>query len=112
MLDKLDYNSKVLELLNCDSTYERCDSKMWLKMSLEFSQKVRKILSNCRGGGGMKYLLESAPSCPFLRATVKTHKVGFPARPITNDVVVRLTDSQQNSAPTWPRRLGGFLDDL
>ena len=84
LLDKVDYDRKVLELLDCRDTYDKCDSKTWRKMSLDFSRKARKIMTSCRGGKSLLRLLESAPNCPFLRVTVKTHKDGYPARPITN----------------------------
>ena len=77
ILDRVDYDSKVLNLLNCVDTYEPIGSQVWLDMSKEFNRKAKKIISNSVGGSQLKRLPECDPRCPFLRCTVKTHKDGF-----------------------------------
>ena len=84
LLDRVDYVSKMMDLLNDPVTYKRVCVGSWQKKSDEFNSAARKIMNKSLSGSMLKYLLVSNPRCPFARATIKTHKPELNARPIIN----------------------------
>ena len=84
ILDKSDYNRKMLLMLEDRSTYEKLTSNPLDESIKCFNKIVKSELRN------HKVILDSvitiAPSLPYLYGLVKTHKQGNPMRPIISSV--------------------------
>lgn len=86
IMNKVDYNRKMNDLLNDNTTYTKRHSGFAEGESMKFNQRVRKILNKSERGKKLIGLLEEAPRPPRMRGLPKIHKDGIPMRPITSGI--------------------------
>ncbi|XP_076030898.1 uncharacterized protein LOC143019081, partial [Oratosquilla oratoria] len=84
ILNRTDYNIKMMDLLNDTSTYEKKPLGNAEREGLRFKKEARRILMRTNRGKKLVGLLEEAPRPPRMRGLPKTHKPGIPMRPITS----------------------------
>ncbi|XP_076037064.1 uncharacterized protein LOC143022637 [Oratosquilla oratoria] len=86
VMNKKDYNDKMLDLLSDTTTYERKYQGHAAMEGENFKKEARKILSKTQRGKKLIGLLEEAPRPPCMRGLPKTHKPNIPMRPITSGI--------------------------
>ncbi|XP_076066117.1 uncharacterized protein LOC143039760 [Oratosquilla oratoria] len=84
ILNRTDYNIKMMDLLNDTSTYEKKPLGNAEREGIRFKKESRRILMRTNRGKKLVGLLEEAPRPPRMRGLPKTHKPGIPMRPITS----------------------------
>ncbi|XP_076028902.1 uncharacterized protein LOC143017842 [Oratosquilla oratoria] len=97
IMNKHDYNNKMLDLLNDSETYEKKPSGHAKREGEKFTTKARKILKKSDKGKKLLGLLEEAPRPAKMHGLSKVHKPEIPMHPITSGI---------NSAP---HRLAKYL---
>ena len=84
LLDRTDYVNKMYTLLNDVDTYERLISDPLERINAHFHKKIRDLF------GKNQTMIDKFRSMnaklPYLYGTVKTHKDGYPMRPIISTV--------------------------
>ncbi|XP_069952924.1 uncharacterized protein [Cherax quadricarinatus] len=86
ILNTSDYNTKMMDLLNDQSTYEPISTQQWETLTKDFLYKTRQILKRTREGKKLLYLLPSNPKPAHMYGLPKTHKHNIPLRPITSGI--------------------------
>ncbi|XP_076028554.1 uncharacterized protein LOC143017676 [Oratosquilla oratoria] len=86
VMNKVDYDNKMLELLNDKETYKKMDTGFAQREADKFKKNARKILSRSKKGKELLGLLEEAPRPPTMRGLPKIHKLDLPMRPITSGI--------------------------
>ena len=86
ILNKSDYNDKIMNLLNDENTYKKKNHGYITNEALKFNKEVRKILSKTPKGKNLLGFLEEAPRPPRMKGLPKIHKPAIPMRPITSGI--------------------------
>ncbi|XP_076059672.1 uncharacterized protein LOC143036309 [Oratosquilla oratoria] len=86
VMNKVDYDNKMLELLNDKDTYKKMDTGFAQREADKLKKNARKILSRSKKGKELLGLLEEAPRPPTMRGLPKIHKPDVPMRPITSGI--------------------------
>ncbi|XP_076059674.1 uncharacterized protein LOC143036311 [Oratosquilla oratoria] len=86
VMNKVDYDNKMLELLNDKDTYKKMDTGFAQQEADKFKKNARKILTRSKKGKELLGLLEEAPRPPTMRGLPKIHKPAVPMRPITSGI--------------------------
>jgi hypothetical protein len=81
VLDRVEYDAKVMEILNDASTYEKLKADPTAKIERELNRKLSSISKVARQRFG-----SSDSSCPRFYGLPKIHKPGCPLRPIVSYV--------------------------
>ena len=86
ILDRLTYDSKMLDLLSDTTIYEEVTSGTCQKASDKFNKEARRLLRRTEHGKKLLHLLEEKPKPAQMRGLPKVHKAGVPMRPITSGI--------------------------
>lgn len=86
IMDKTDYDHKMLELLGDRSTYMEKHDGYAKEEAEKFNREARKILKKSEKGKRLLHLLEEDPRIPRMKGLPKIHKPGIPMRPITSGI--------------------------
>ena len=86
IIDRADYNKKMMDLLNDTSTYEKRNPGFNNTTSEKFNREARTLLRKSDKGRRLLHLLEEDPRPPRMRGLPKTHKLNIPMRPITSGI--------------------------
>ncbi|XP_076037629.1 uncharacterized protein LOC143023045 [Oratosquilla oratoria] len=86
ILDKSDYENKMMELLSDGTTYEEKHHSYAEEKTRKFTSRARQILIKTKKGKELLHLLEENPCIPRMRGLPKIHKPGIPMRPITSGI--------------------------
>ena len=92
ILNKVDYISKMNNLLNDESTYSKLRSNPLENVNANFNKKLKQLLKNDKQL--IKKFSSLSPSLPYMYGLIKTHKDGNPPRPIissTGSVTYKLS---------------------
>ena len=84
ILDKNDYIEKMKLLLNDSSTYKKLNKNPLDSIIANFNKEVKIILRDYKDI--INSISVRCPSLPYMYGLVKTHKDGFPLRPIISSV--------------------------
>ena len=86
IMDKDQYDRKMMELLSDESTYTKKQDGYAKAEADRFNKEVRKILRKSEKGKKLFHLIEENPRPPRMRGLPKVHKRGIPMRPITSGI--------------------------
>lgn len=84
ILNKEDYQTKMLDLLSDETTYYKVNTNPLNSVNSHFNKKLKILLKNndCL----VKQLISLSPSLPYMYGLIKTHKPNNPVRPIISSV--------------------------
>lgn len=84
IMDKVDYISKMNDLLIDDVTYYKLEKSPLETVNAQFNKKIKTLL---KGDDELiKRFSSRSPSLPYMYGLIKTHKPNNPARPIISSV--------------------------
>ena len=86
VMNKIDYNEKMMDLLNDTTTYEKKYNGYSATESENFNKNARNLLKKSPRGKRLLHLLEEHPRPPKMKGLPKTHKPAIPMRPITSGI--------------------------
>ena len=84
IMNRCDYDNKMLELLNDQETYIKLRNNPLEKDNANFNKNIKGILKDYREL--IPGFTTICPSLPYLYGTIKTHKPSHPTRPIISSV--------------------------
>ena len=84
VMNRVDYVSKITDLLNDRQTYEKLRSDPLHNVNSNFNKKLKLILNG--QNDLIKKFSSQCPRLPYLYGLVKTHKPNNPIRPIVSSV--------------------------
>ena len=81
IMNKVNYEEKMRDLLNDETTYDKLRSSPLKRLSANFNKTVRDKLKNIPGLD-LNSFIQINPKLPYIYGLPKTHKNGIPLRPI------------------------------
>ena len=83
ILDRVNYEEKMLNMLSDPNTYEPLRSSPLKRLSLQFNRIVKELLKDVPNIDAKRFL-QVNPKLPHIYGLPKTHKPGIPLRPIVS----------------------------
>ena len=108
IMDKTDYDQKMMDLLNDESSYTKKHDGFNKEEADRFNKEDRSILRRSEEGKMMLHPLEEDPQPPRMKGFPKIHKPNIPMRPITSGIGSAPHKLAKQLAKPLSKRLGSI----